>query len=158
MVSKLKKRKGRKPHDKNNNDGFIFNISINHPKDFTNTTLQTSIQGNIAGCLNYINAYFTFAYHNHYKPILSGKRLKYLNSISPQFLLSSQNKSIAKDNSDIRSSLIDDALIISPLPYSTNKLTEFGKEKVRQKEIEAKINLLSSLTLDELNKLIETIK
>jgi hypothetical protein len=152
---KPKKKLGRARHNKNDETNFVFNISISNPKDFTNTEHKTVVIGNIAGALNYLTNYFTFVYYNHYKPILNNNNLKYLNNINPNVLLSASNKHVINDNSEAKSSLIDNALITSPAPYNINKLTEPSRLMEQEKERLSKLNKLSMLTDEQIDRMIE---
>ena len=137
------KKVGRKKETTKKNDAFTLKFTISNSEDFTNTQHSNEVSGNIDGCVNYLLSYFTFIYHNHYKPILNNKFLPYSNLIYALYLGKSANARILANDTTIRSSLIDKHLLstflLIKVPLSSqqiDKLTQNGKKEYEKLLIE----------------------
>jgi hypothetical protein len=154
---------GRKPKADFNPDSFICKFELSNSEDWTGITHTFEAKGNKEGINNYFNCMFNFLFVNHYKPSLQNKKRPYDKTINYLALHSSSNNKILKDNTIIKSSLVDRHLLsllttTTPTlePNQINKLTKAGLKEYEDKT--SKLTKLSSLTPEQIEKLLKLIE
>ena len=154
------------PNQKNNggrkkdidSDTFFCEFILWNSNDPTKIKHQFSGNGNKEGLINLFKHYFTFINANHHKPITLNKKLPYLDRVSPKHFDIQSKSTFVNPKENLKSDLIDRRVLSTPKPLTkelSSKLTSTTIEKIKQSELLQKLSTLTPNQLDKLIKLIE---
>ncbi len=103
------KKKRLTPHDF---DTWKIEVALSNTKDELNTKVCFEVVGNPKGLMNGLKTHLTFFHYNYYAPLIAFPlKMKYISSLHPNYIAKGGNKVIFKDNSKVKSSLKDKAVL-----------------------------------------------